>query len=404
MLWILIKKEFLDIARDRRTLIMSLGLPLLLFPLMMVVADKISSSTRKTAKAKISKVALVSHGSAEEFRRMLLGKGPLLTQKGTISVREDVTLEDGRRLIEADSLDVLVYFDPDFERMLDSGIPGRISVYFKRTTDGGREERRRVVDLLDAYESRLYDRRMAELKIDPRTALHPVEINEFNLASDKEVFAGAVGRILPYMFIMFSIMGVMHPATDLAAGEKERGTLETLLTTPATRLQILFAKFLVVVTSGFVSGIVTMGSMYIGTQFLGKGSSEINKAIASLLEPTTVVGVIALLLPLTVFFAAIALAISVYAKSFKEAQTLLAPMIMVAMLPILVSVLPGIELTAKTALIPILNVSLSIRAIIAGTAQPFHLVLVYGSLSVLALAGLFLCSKMFERESAVFRN
>lgn len=335
---------------------------------------------------------------------MLLGKGPLLTQKGTISVREDVTLEDGRRLIEADSLDVLVYFDPDFERMLDSGIPGRISVYFKRTTDGGREERRRVVDLLDAYESRLYDRRMAELKIDPRTALHPVEINEFNLASDKEVFAGAVGRILPYMFIMFSIMGVMHPATDLAAGEKERGTLETLLTTPATRLQILFAKFLVVVTSGFVSGIVTMGSMYIGTQFLGKGSSEINKAIASLLEPTTVVGVIALLLPLTVFFAAIALAISVYAKSFKEAQTLLAPMIMVAMLPILVSVLPGIELTAKTALIPILNVSLSIRAIIAGTAQPFHLVLVYGSLSVLALAGLFLCSKMFERESAVFRN
>ena len=145
MLWILIKKEFLDIARDRRTLIMSLGLPLLLFPLMMVVADKISSSTRKTAKAKISKVALVSHGSAEEFRRMLLGKGPLLTQKGTISVREDVTLEDGRRLIEADSLDVLVYFDPDFERMLDSGIPGRISVYFKRTTDGGREERRRAV-------------------------------------------------------------------------------------------------------------------------------------------------------------------------------------------------------------------------------------------------------------------
>lgn len=404
MIWILIKKEFLDIVRDRRTLIMSLGIPLLLFPVIIVGMDKVTASTKKTAKAKVSKVALVSHGAAEEFRRMLLGKGPLLTKKGTIDVREDVTLEEGRRLIEADSLDVLVYFDPDFERMLISGIPGRISVYFKRTTDGGREERQRVMDLLDRYASRLTDRRMEDLKIDPRMDLHPVEINEFNLASDKERFAGVAGRILPYMFIMFSIMGVMHPATDLAAGEKERGTLETLLTTPATRLQILFAKFLVVVTSGFVSGLVTIGSLYLGSQFLGKGATAVNKAIESLLEPATVIGVVALMLPITVFFASVALAISVYAKSFKEAQSLLGPLVMVAIMPLAASMLPGIELTAKTALIPILNISLSIRAIIGGTAQPFHLVLVYGSLTVLALAGLFLCSKMFGRESAVFRS
>ena len=404
MIWTLIKKEFLDIARDRRTLIMSIGIPMLLFPVLMVVMGKVATSTRKTAEEKVTEVALITHGGAEEFRRILLREGPLLTKEGSITVREDLALEEGRALIESDSLDVLVYFDPDFERMLRARVPGRISVYFKRTTDAGRVERNRIVGLLKDYESRLYDRRIAELGIDPHTTLQPVEINEFNLATEKEVFAGVAGRLLPYMFIMFAIMGVMHPATDLAAGEKERGTLETLFTTPATRLQILFAKYVVVVTSGLVSGFVTIGSLYLGTQFLDKGAGEINKAVNSLLEPTTIIAVIALLLPVTAFFAAIALAISVYCKSFKEAQSLLAPLIMVAILPLVASMLPGIELTAKTALIPILNVSLSIRAIIAGTAQKFHLFLVYGSLTGIALVSLYLCSKMFNRESAVFRN
>ena len=404
MIWTLIKKEFLDIARDRRTLIMSIGLPMLLIPVLMFVMAKVASSTRKTEEEKVAKVALITHGGVEEFRRILLREGDLLTQKGLIDIREDLTLEEGRRLIEADSLDALVYFDPNFERLLKERLPGRVSVYYKRTPDKGRVERGRILDLLEVYKSRLYDRRIAELGIDPQTTLQPIEINEFNLASEKELFAGIVGRFLPYMFIMLSIAGVMHPATDLAAGEKERGTLETLFTTPATRLQILFAKFLVVVTSGLLSGLVTLGSLYGGVQLLGKEMGSINTAVSSLLEPMTLFAVIALLLPVTVFFSAVALSISVYSKSFKEAQSLLAPLIMVAIFPLGVSMMPGMELSVKTALVPILNVSLAIRAIVSDTAQTFHLVLVYGSLTALALVSLLLCSKMFNRESAVFRN
>lgn len=404
MLWTLIKKEFLDIVRDRRTLITSLLVPLLLFPVMMIIMGKIKSSTDKTAKEKVVDVALITHGAAKEFRQMLLREGPLLTRKGSVSVREDLTVEEGRRLIQKDSLDAMVYFDPAFERMLRDGLPGRVSLYFKRTADGGKEAQRKVSAVLDTYEKMLYDRRLAELDIDEATALQPIEINEFNLASDKEVFAGIVGRFLPYFFIMFSIMGVMHPATDLAAGEKERGTLETLFTTPATRFQILMAKFLVVVTSGVVTGFVTMGSLYIGVHFLDTGSGEINKVVATLLEPMTIVTVLSLMIPLTVFFAAVALSISVYSKSFKEAQSLLGPLIIVSILPLVVSFAPGIELSTKTALVPIMNVSLAIKAVIGGTAQTMHLALVYVSLSAVALAGVYLCSKMFNRESAVFRT
>jgi sodium transport system permease protein len=404
MLWTLIKKEFLDIVRDRRTLIMSLVIPILIFPVMMLVVSKIKASTEKTQKEKLVDVALIAGEGAEAFRQMLLRQGPLLTKKGSVKVREDLTLEEGRRLIEAGSLDALIYFDPEFQRLMDAQLPGRISIYFKRTTDSGRAEHRRLINLLERYEGRLYQERLSELGIDEATTLQPIEINEFNLASEKEVFAGLVGRLLPYMFIMFSIMGVMHPATDLAAGEKERGTLETLFTTPATRMQILFAKFLVVVSSGLASAVVTMGSLYIGVRLIDKGAGEINKVVETLLEPMTILAVLCLLIPVTVFFAAITLAISVYAKSFKEAQSFLGPLIMVSILPLVASFAPGLELSAKTALIPILNVSLSMKAIIGGTAEVGHLAIVYGSLAVFALFGLFMCSRMFSRESAVFRT
>ena len=404
MLWTLIKKEFLDIVRDRRTLVMSLAIPLLIFPVMMVVANKVQTSNRKSALEKVMDVALISNGAGEAFRKALLREGTLLTKKGSIRLREDVALEEGRQLIESGDLDVLVLFDRDFERAMAASLPGRISVYYKRTADAGWAERDRIRKLLKAYDDELYDVRMAELGLDAATILRPVEINEFNLATEKEALAGAAGRILPYMFIMFAIMGVIHLATDLAAGERERGTLETLFTIPAGRLQIFFAKFLVVVTSGFVSGAVTLGSMYLGLRLMDKGLGELNKAISSLLEPVMILAVLGLIRPLTVFFAAIAMTISVYAKSFKEAQSLMAPLIMVSIMPLAVSMVPGMELSAKTAMVPILNVSLAIKAIIGDSAEFLHLVMVYGSLIAISLVGIYLCSFMFKREAAVFRT
>lgn len=403
----LIKKEFLDMARDRRTVIMSLAIPFILFPLLMTVVSKVARSTSKAAKERVLDVALVQHGGADAFRRMLQREGDLLAGKGTLRLREDVALEEGCALIEADSLDAMVVFDRDFERLRGEGLPGRVSVYYKETQDKGKREKRRVLAIVNAYRDLVEERRMAELELDPPIDLQPIEINEFNLASDKEHLAGLAGRFLPYLFIIFAISGCMQPATDLAAGEKERGTLETLLTVPATRLQILFAKFCVVVTSGYVSSLVTMAGLYVAIQLVDLNSGdmeELNKAVMDLLEPMTIVSVFSLLLPVTVFFGAIALTISIYSKSTKEAQSLLMPLIFIGLFPLYASILPGLELSAKTALIPVLNVALSIKAIIAGTAQTLHLLIVYGSLIGLALAALWLCSWMFQRESAVFRS
>jgi sodium transport system permease protein len=348
-------------------------------------------------------VALITHGGAAEFRRILLSEGNLLAAKGTIDVREDVSVEEGRQLVESEDLDAVIHFDPGFDQQLAHGLPARITVYSKQT-DKGHVERGRLFGLLQEYEDRLYERRVRELGIDPRIDLTPLEITQHNLASEKERLAGIIGGFLPYLFIIFSLTGCLHPATDLAAGEKERGTLETLLTCPATRLQILIGKFIVVVGNGFFSAAVSMLGLYIGFRSVAQIPDQMQAGIASILEMTTVIAVFSLLLPLTIFFAAVALSLSIYAKSFKEAQSLLMPLVMISIIPVYAGVIPGMELSTTTALIPILNVSMAIKAIIAGSATPQLLAMVYASLTALAALALFVCSKMFGRESAIFRS
>lgn len=403
MILTLMRKDLLDTVRDRRTIITNILAPMLLFPVLIFAVSAVGSAQKKKAQERRLDVAMITQGNAELFRDMILAKGNLLMTEGELQIREDLNLQQARRMVEADSLDAVIYFDADFDRLVESGLPGRVSFYFKET-DQGKEERRRLSSLLDKYSDLVYEARVQGLGLDPRLALNPVEINRFNLASDKERFAFVVAAVVPYIFILFSLIGCIHPATDLTAGEKERGTLETLLTVPATRVQILLAKFLVVFLSGLCSAAISMGGLYTGFRFMVEDSSNIHKAIAAIVEPQVVIMVLFLLLPITILFAATSLTIGIYAKSYKEAQTMLGPVMMSVFVPLYIGVIPGLRLSYATAAVPILNVSLSIKAIVSGTADPLALVIVYLSLILTAAAALFACSLMFRKESALFRT
>jgi sodium transport system permease protein len=126
--------------------------------------------------------------------------------------------------------------------------------------------------------------------------------------------------------------------------------------------------------------------------------------IKSILDAQTIFLILTLLLPLTVFFAAFLLSLSVFAKSYKEAQSLISPLTIVVILPVLVGMMPGTELTTVTALIPVLNVSLASREIIAGTIKPLLLAEVYVTLFALAALSLWGCARWFEREETIFRG
>jgi sodium transport system permease protein len=389
------KKELIDSLRDRRTLVAMVFVPLVLFPLMISISSSMLISQARKAEQKVLEIGLVRNGGASDF------KG-LLAARKDVAVRDDLALPEGRSLVLADSLDALLVFDIGFDDRVAGLGAGGVTMYHKSAEDS-RVETRRVRDLLGTYEESLRHSRFDRLALD-EAIIDAVKVKEVNLASVKEKLAEEVGGFLPYLIIIFCFTGSMYPAIDLAAGEKERGTLETLLTSPAGRLEILLGKFGVVVLTGIASALVSIVGMYIGIRQSPEIPPEVLNAILGILEVSSIVMLLSLLLPLTIFFASVLLSLSIIAKSFKEAQSTVTPLMVFIIVPAFIGLMPGMELSVKTALVPILNVSLATRAIIAGSASPALLAEVYASLILLAALGMLGCAWIFGREEAIFRG
>jgi len=127
-------------------------------------------------------------------------------------------------------------------------------------------------------------------------------------------------------------------------------------------------------------------------------------AVVAILDVQTVVLVLSLLFPLSMFFAAFLLSMSIFARSYKEAQSMISPLMIVVILPVMIGLFPGVTLGPLTAMIPILNVSLATKEIIAGTVKTGLLLEVYASLILLAGLSLFGCARWFQREETIFRG
>ncbi len=392
---VIFKKELKDTLRDRRTLASMIIIPLLLFPLLIGISSRIMLSQIQKAKGKVLTVGLLTYGNAGEFQK-------ILWNDPRVRVLEGLTLDSARARFEQDSLDAYFSFAPDFDRMVDSLGRGDVSMYFK-STEQRDIETSRARQILTAYDDTLRARRLQKLHIDARL-IEPVEVHEVNLASAKERLAEVIGGFLPYLFIIFCFMGSMYPAIDLAAGEKERGTLETLLTSPASRLEILLGKFGVVILTGITTAVVALFGMYLGIIQIKEIPPELMRTVMEILQLRSALLLLSLLLPLTIFFAGVLLSLSIMAKSYKEAQSIISPAMIVVIVPAFVGLMPGVTLDWTTALVPILNVSLATKAIISDTATPLLLGEVYLSSIVLAGLSLFGCAKVFDREGTLFRG
>jgi len=392
---VIFKKELKDTLRDRRTLVSMVAIPLILFPTLIGIAASVMRSQMQKAQEKVLRVAVQTSGNAAGFVA-------LLETQTRIQVVQNISADSARAMVANDSLDAFIAFAPDFDRQVAAMHPGSVTFSYK-ATERQEIEKRRLDALLAAYQEALRVERFKKLGIDP-SVNRTMRIDEQNLASAREQIAEVLGGFLPYLFIIFCYIGSLYPAIDLAAGEKERGTLETLLTSPASRMEILVGKFGVVVLTGIATAGVALIGMYIGILQVKEIPPELLKTILGILQVRPILLLLSLLLPLTIFFAAGLLSLSIFARSYKEAQTMITPSMIVIIVPVFIGLMPGMALTPGTALIPILNVSLATKAIIAGNITPFLLAEVYASLIVLAGLALFVCAKVFGREGTIFRG
>jgi sodium transport system permease protein len=389
------KKELIDTIRDRRTIMFMIVIPMLLFPVLFKIMFSVQEKQMKEAEAKILDVACIDRGNAARLVA-------ILETRDDLTIVREVPVDSITAFIEQERLDGVFVVDDEFDEDIADLEPGRIDLYFK-STDERRIIRNRLTDIVDEYEDEILEARFEQLDLDD-DVVQGVDLKQHNVASMKEQFGKQVGGFLPYIFILFCFMGAMYPAIDLGAGEKERGTMETLLTAPVNRFHILLGKFGVIVLTGFASAVVSMVGLYVGLRQSKELPPEIFDTIVKILGADTILTIFSLLLPLTVFFAGVLLSVSLSARSFKEAQSLITPLNIAVIVPAAIGMVPGISMNFKTALIPVLNVSLATKEIIAGTMTTANLVVVYVSLAAYAILSLWGSALWFKRESTIFRS
>jgi sodium transport system permease protein len=227
------------------------------------------------------------------------------------------------------------------------------------------------------------------------------------VAPPEKVGAALLGGLVPCFVLLFCVTGAMYPAIDLTAGEKERGTIETILCSPVSRVHLVLGKFLMTLTAALFSAVLSMFSMTLTfslSRALLTGAVSSDAAALDLrVTPLAMAAVFLLVLPLAIFFSAALLAIALFAKSYKEAQSYLAPLLTVVLVPAMISLLPGVDLNAALAAVPVLNTSLASKEIVAGTFHWNAIALIFASSCVYAAAALWAAVKLFQREDVLFR-
>ena len=389
------KKEVIDIFRDRRTIIMMVVVPLFLIPVLLGTVFKITKSMAEKASEKQLKVQIYGQEYAPDLYQAFadMNKVIILDQIPTDSIQS---------YIQQEFLDVAIHVDPAYKETIAKNGQAKIRIQFKGTDSFG-VTKTRIKGVLNKFEDRIVAERMDRLNLKPEV-VRAYAINYEDVASRQEKFGKIAGGWFPYVFIIFGFMGAMYPALDLGAGEKERGTLETILSSPASRLDIVLGKFLVVLLAAFLTAFLALGGMAVGIQRIPDIPPEVLIVINEVLNPKTIGLIMTLVLPVAAFFSAMLLGLSIYAKSFKEAQSIVAPLNIVIIFPAVIGTLPGMELNSVTALIPVLNVSLASKDIIAGVINPLYMAEVYLSLFGFAGLAIFWCVKMFNWEKTIFRN
>jgi len=391
---IIFRKELKDTLRDRRTLVVMIVIPLLLFPILMSISTTIMVKQRKEAEVKELKLALIRNDNAAGFL-------DVLQKHENIKLITDIPEKAMSDAIREERIDFGLVFAKNFDEVVASRAPGTVRFYLKssRETD---LTARRIRAIMDDFKENLLSARLDEMELD-RQVFEVLAIDKHDIVTAKERIGEAIGGLLPYIFVIFCFVGAMYPAIDLAAGEKERGTIETLLASPATRMEIVLGKFGVVFLTGLFSAGMSILGLYIALQQTSGIPEDLLSALIKIIDIKSILMTFSLLIPLCIFFAAILLSISIFAHTFKEAQSIMTPMNILVIVPVFIGLFPGFKLTAVTALIPILNVSLATREIIAGGIKPLLLAEVFLSLMAIAFLSLLFCTRWFRKESVIFR-
>jgi sodium transport system permease protein len=439
-------REIRDQLRDRRTLFTTLILPLMMYPILGLLMLQIAQFVSETS----SKVQVIGRDAIADLPVLFDNNkftddhapaaGKLLDLEfydgGEQSTSE--VYDDAKKLVDSDEFDAVIVFPADLQQYIlalrnevearedegstvedsqsdDSGLksaetvlPQGPQIVFNSVDDKSKIARKRIADVLESWQTSIKQTLFQAGNI-PLKIADPIAIVGRDTAPEESRTAALWASIIPMLLLMWTLSGAFYPAVDLCAGEKERGTLETLLCGPAKRIEIVAGKLLTIMTFSFFTSFFNLVSIaFTGVFMIGRmmpEGSPLHEQLGSV-PGWSILWSLVVLVPLVAMFSALALSAATFARSSKEGQYYMMPLLILCMPLMMISMIPSVELNLGTSLIPVAGAALLLRNLIESqfsVAIRFAFPVVASSMFCCYLA-LRWATAQFNSESVLFRE
>ncbi len=382
-------KELKDALRDRRTILAMIVIPILVLPILMFLPAFLASPQQNPVRVAVIQADstsddFVSSLASNEIRIVRIGREENLT-----------------KLIQGGDYELGITLPPDFSHVMESpDQTTKITILVDQSSTRGTIALSLIQEAITEYTNKIVSDRLARAGLPPEV-LTPIEteIQSVTVTSPGAIF---LAILLPMFLGIYAVTGAMYFIMDTTAGEKERKTLEALLTMPASRTEIVLGKFLIAVLIALISAVLAILGMTVGTTFmLGAigGSSALGLTVST--SNLLLIGLATLVLAMT--SASLEMMISIFARSFKEAQNLLSPLTIVIVVPAIAMQYLGEQALRSFALAPIFNTMLIIRDALLDKASLPNLVMEFGSAFIYMIITLAIAIQIFKSEKAMVR-
>lgn len=397
---IVLRKEVKDLLRDRRTIISSILLPMILIPVINIVMGGGIQKFEKDMNENVM-VALSRSSNSPEVRElvqeMILSKNPNIVL---------VDAEDPVKALENNEIRCIIKIENSYAEKLEDGQPIQITLQYDESKTKSQAAADIVSRAIDKFSEEVVEERIAALGLDPDFLL-PVQVERKNLAPNDMGNNMMLQMMLPFMISILVAVGGIPAATDLVAGEKERNTFEPLLTTMPDRGSLLLGKYLAVTLFSMVSLVAILVGLSIGyiinPNSLTIGIDTQLQGIS--LDPLAVVLALLITVALGMTFSGIQIALSTIAKSYKEAQTYLSFLMLAAMVPGYATMfMQASDLSPVMFVMPVMNTVAAFKMILGGSINYFNLVLALVTSIIFVILTLMFAASLFKKEKVMFRN
>ena len=391
----LYKKEIMDVIRDKKTILTMVVLPVILYPVLFLVIMQVMTMINNSQQ---ERTYYIAYAQVEEENRKALNDWIAGEEDGLSYIIKEVESDNPKEDLEKENIDAYITAS-----ITDSQVVYEIH-YLSAVTNSST-----VSDMLeeeiDAYGKKIAEENAAAQGLDVKKVLYPVTSTLADQSSNESSIGSILGSIIPFLLITSILMGAMYPAIDATAGEKERGTLETLLTLPVGNMELIMSKFLSVATIAVVSvfiNVLSMGGIAaylyatINSLSEGAGAFSLGSFVPAIL--ISIVCIIAFAL----FMSAVVMCICAFAKSFKEANNYVTPLTLVVLLTAYIGFIPNVELSATTAIIPVANICLLMKNLLVFKYDFALILMVLLSNVIYAFVAVWFLGKIYNSESILF--